>query len=59
MKQFMITFKNLGNGLELDTAFNANNMSEALFDAERLCNAFKKHDVILKVTLIYEMDENK
>ena len=59
MKQFMITFKNLGNGLELDTALNAKNMSEALLDAERWCEAFKKQDVELKVILIYEVGEKK
>ena len=59
MKQFMITFKNLENGLELDTALKANNISEALFDAEKWCEDFGKHDVKLKVILIYEIGEKK
>lgn len=57
MKQFEITFRNLKNGLSLDTLFNARSISEALSDAEGLCVKLKEHNVILKVTLICEIDE--
>lgn len=57
MKQFMITFRNLKNGLSLDTLFNARTISEALLDAERLCTKFEEQDIKLKVTSIYEIDE--
>lgn len=57
MKKFMITFKNLKNGLALDLLFNASKISEALYDAEGLCKKFEEHDIILKVISIYEIVE--
>lgn len=57
MKKFMVTFKNLNNGLILDTLFNADDISEALFRAERLCKKFEKHDITLIVTSICEIKE--
>lgn len=55
MKKFEITLKNLKNGLTLDIAMNGNNMSEALHKTEMLCKRFEKHNILLKITLIYEL----
>ena len=57
MKQFMITFRNLKNGLTLDTLFNAKSESEALSDAERLCEKLGKHNIKLEIASINEFDK--
>lgn len=58
MKKFEITLKNLKNGLTLDILVNGSNVSEALHKTEALCKKFKKHGILIKITLIYEIDEN-
>ena len=57
MKQFMITFRNVKNGLTLDTLFNAKNKSQALSDAKRLCEKLGKHNIKLEIASINEFDE--
>lgn len=57
MKQFEITLKNLKNGLTLDIAMDGSNISEAVHKTEALCKQFKKHDILLKITMIYEIGE--
>lgn len=57
MKRFMITFRNLKNNFTLDTQFNARTISDALLDADGLCERFKEHDIRLEVMSIYEIDE--
>lgn len=59
MKKFEITLKNLKNGLTLGIATEGNNISEALHKTEALCKRFKKHGILLKITLIYKIDEFK
>lgn len=58
MKQFMITFKNVKNGLTLDTLFNAEDKTKALSDAKRLCEKLGKHNIKLEIASINEFDEN-
>ena len=58
MKEFEITLKNLKNGLTLDIAMNGNNISEALHKTEVLCKRFEKHGILLKITLINEIDKH-
>jgi hypothetical protein len=58
MKKFEITLKNLKNGLTLDILVNGSNVSEALHKTEALCKKFKKHGILIEITLIYEIDEN-
>lgn len=59
MKKFEIILKNLKNGLTLDITTEGSNISEALRKTEALCKQFEKHGILLKVTLIYEIDEFK
>lgn len=59
MKEFEIILKNLKSGLTLDIATNGSNISEALRKTEALCKRFEKHGILLKITLIYEIDEFK
>jgi hypothetical protein len=56
MKEFEITLKNLKNGLTLDIAMNGSDISEALHKTEMLCKQFEKHGILLKITLIYEIE---
>ena len=58
MKEFEITLKNLKNGLTLDIATNGRSISEALHKTEALCKRFEKHGILLKITLIYEIDKD-
>jgi hypothetical protein len=58
MKKFEITLKNLKNGLTLDILVNGSNVSEALHKTEALCKKFKKHGILIEITLIYEIDKN-
>ena len=57
MKKFEITLKNLKNGLILDISTEGKNISEALRKTEALCKRFEKHGILLKITLIYEIEE--
>ena len=57
MKHFMITFRNLKNGLTLDTLFGAKNKSEALSDAKRLCEKLGKRNIKLEIASINEFDK--
>lgn len=58
MKEFEITLKNVKNGLTLDLATNASNISEALHKTRALCKRFEKHGILLVITMICEVDEN-
>lgn len=58
MKEFEITLKNLKNGLTLDIATSGSSISEALHKTEALCRRFKKHGILLEITLICEIDKN-
>lgn len=55
MKKFIVTFKNLDNGKTLDNLYEADEMLNAMYDAESLCKKLKKHDISLKVISIYEI----
>lgn len=57
MKKFMITFKNLKNDLSMDILLNAKTISDALFDAEKMCEKFEEQDITFKVISVYEINE--
>lgn len=58
MKKFEITLKNLKTGLTLDIVTEGSDISEALHKTKALCKRFKKHGILLEITLIYEVDED-
>lgn len=58
MKDFMITYKNLGNGRTLKGLTSANDILDALLKARNVCNTFKINGIQVKVESINEIINN-